>query len=344
MRRLALAALALAAATAAPHDAHAQRLFRRSEPLDVTIAADVRGFARERDSLELRKFAATFTVADSAGAPRSIPVAIRARGHYRRQARNCDFPPVRLDVAKKDAQGTILQGNTRFKLTTTCRPESREFEQYVLAEYGAYRAWQLVHPVHFRTRLLRVTWRDTTGTRRPFTTWGFLIEDVGEVAKEHGYAVEEARGALFADVDTLAMARTSLFEWAIGNTDWSVAAQHNIALFRDSTFRTYAIPYDFDFSGLVGTRYATPDPRLRIKAVTERLHRGPCLTVAQWQPIVADVRAKADAIEAAWRAIPDLDDGYRQRMVRFWRDGMALLADDRGIKRHLVDECQKPGN
>lgn len=341
MRRLALAALLLAAA---PRDAAAQRLFRSAEPLDVTIAADLRAFARERDSTRLRAFPATFTAADSAGAPRVIPVSIRARGHYRRQARNCDFPPVRLDVARNDAQGTVLQGNRRFKLVTTCRPDSREYEQYILAEYGAYRAWQLVHPLHYRTRLLRLTWRDTTGARKPFTTWGFLLEDDEEVAKEHGLGVEAAEGALFADLDTLTMARTSLFQWAIGNTDWSVSGRHNITLFRDSTMRTFAIPYDFDFSGAVGARYATPDPRLRIRTVAERLHRGPCLTLARWTPIVADFRARARAIDSAYAAVPGLDAGYRQRIARYWGEAFAQLADERGIRRHLVDECQPQGN
>lgn len=343
--RPSFAVLALAgalAAGAAPLEG--QRLFRRTDPLEVTITADLRPLVRERDSLKLRKFGALLEVRDGTDSLQRIPVALRARGHFRRQARNCDFPPLRLDVAKKDAAGTVLQGNPRLKITTTCRPGSREYEQYILAEYGVYRAWGLVSDVAFRTRLARITYRDSAGKAAPFTTWGFFIEDVDEVADEHKWVVEQAEGALFADVDSVRMARTSLFEWLIGNTDWSVAAQHNIALFRDSMMTIHPIPYDFDWSGAVNARYASPDPRLRVKVVTDRLHRGVCLTPPQWAPTVQQVRGRAAAIDSMYRTIPGLDDGYRDRILRFWADGWKVLDDPKGVQRALTSECQKLGN
>lgn len=321
-----------------------QRLFRRTEPLEVTLTADLRPLTRERDSLKLRKYGALLEVRDGTDSVQRIPVALRARGHFRRQSRNCDFPPLRLDVAKKDAARTVLQGNPRLKLTTTCRPGNKEYEQYVLAEYGVYRAWQLVSDVAFRTRLARITYRDSTGKTAPFTTWGFFIEDFDEVADEQGWVVERAQGALFADVDSARIVRTSLFEWLIGNTDWSVSAQHNVALFRDSTMTIHPIPYDFDWSGAVNARYASPDPRLRVKTVTDRLHRGVCLTPAQWAPTVQQFRSRAAAIDSVYRSIPGLDDGYRDRILRFWADGWKVLDDPKGVQRALSSECQKLGN
>ena len=41
------------------------------------------------------------------------------------------------------------------------------------------------------------------------------------------------------------------------------------------------VPYDFDFSGLVGTPYATPPDQVPIKNVRTRFYRGYCSHNAQ---------------------------------------------------------------
>ena len=77
--------------------------------------------------------------------------------------------------------------------------------------------------------------------------------------------------------DRLQMTLVSIFEYMIGNTDWSVFASHNIKLLlskSDSFHVSIRIPYDFDYSGFVNTDYAIPDPRLNISNVRERVYRG----------------------------------------------------------------------
>ncbi|MCU0618772.1 MAG: hypothetical protein MUF40_02545 [Gemmatimonadaceae bacterium] len=340
-RRAVVAAIALVAGGA---PLAGQGLFRSDEPLAITITTNLRSLVRERDSLKLERWGAVATVTGGTTTPQTIPVTLRARGHYRRQARNCDFPPVRLDAGKGVARGTILQGNTRLKVTTTCRPGSPEYAQYILAEYAVYRAWALLDPLHFRTRLARITWTDSLGRMAPVTSWAFLIEDAEEVADRRGYGVEESQGALFDDVEATSMRRTALFEWLIGNVDWSVSAQHNIGLFRDSTLAIRAAPYDFDFSGAVATRYATPDPRLRITSVTDRLHRGPCLTPEAWAPVVAHVLSKRAAIDSMYASIPDLDPAYLARIRAFWTRGWRTLEDPKAFRSAVIGECQAKGN
>ena len=61
----------------------------------------------------------------------------------------------------------------------------------------------------------------------------------------------------------------------IGNTDWSMAYQHNTEMFFNGK-KLVAIPYDFDHSGLVNAFYAKPNPMLKISKVTERVYRGLC--------------------------------------------------------------------
>ena len=62
----------------------------------------------------------------------------------------------------------------------------------------------------------------------------------------------------------------ALFEYMIGNTDWSIVRERNIVLLQDSSGLLQPLPFDFDMSGLVDAHYAGPAPGLSIDQVTER--------------------------------------------------------------------------
>jgi len=50
----------------------------------------------------------------------------------------------------------------------------------------------------------------------------------------------------------------------IGNTDFSIYAQHNVVLVQRPDKSIHPVPYDFDISGLVRPPYAAPDPALML--------------------------------------------------------------------------------
>ena len=57
----------------------------------------------------------------------------------------------------------------------------------------------------------------------------------------------------------------------IANVDWSIQNKHNIELVKlPDVENVLAIPYDFDYSGFVGTNYSVPAENLPIKSVHER--------------------------------------------------------------------------
>ncbi len=67
----------------------------------------------------------------------------------------------------------------------------------------------------------------------------------------------------------------AIFEYMIGNTDWSMVYQHNVEmLYLNSA--AFSIPYDFDHSGIVNAYYAKPNPMLNIRSVRDRVYRGMC--------------------------------------------------------------------
>ncbi len=343
MRATRLIPLAIVLVASAP-PAGAQRLFRSTEPVEITFTTNLKAIVRERDSTKLNPYGAQMTYKDSTGKDVNVPVILRARGHFRRQARNCQFPPIRWDAKRADVNNTLFQGLTTLKVTTSCRPGQEEYEQYILGEYSVYRLYQLVSPLHFRTRLARITYKDSAKASPDVTTLAFFIEDDKEVARQNKMQIVDTKGALFDDVETTQLMRTSLFEYMVGNTDVSISGLHNIVLLRDSTTLSLnTVAYDFDFTGVVNTRYSSVDPRLRVKRVTERLHRGPCKTAAEWAPIIAHFQAKKGAMDSVLTSITQLAPGRlkstREFLDGFWKD----MANPGMVKRELVEECQKLG-
>jgi hypothetical protein len=58
-----------------------------------------------------------------------------------------------------------------------------------------------------------------------------------------------------------------LFEYWIANTDWSVAALHNIEMFRNKDLTYRPVAYDFDWAGVVGAAYSRPNTQLGLTNV-----------------------------------------------------------------------------
>jgi hypothetical protein len=340
MRRFLLGAVLLLSAPVL----HAQGLFRDTLPLDVTLVTDLKALVRERDSTRFTAHPATLTYRDASGASKSFPVTLRARGHFRRQSRNCEFPPIKLEFERKDARETLFQGNANLKITTSCRPSTPEFEQYILSEYALYRAYQAVSPRYFRTRLARVTYHDRTNAVKDVVTWAFFIEDDKEVAKKFNTEVLETKGAMFADLEETQLAITSLFEYMVANTDWSISGLHNVSLMRDSIGTIHPVAFDFDWSGAVNARYSFPDARLGIRFVTERLYRGPCLPDATWAPIFARFMAARPRIEATYASLTGLDTRHRQAALTFLGEFYRIIGEPKSAHRAVSDTCLPKGN
>jgi hypothetical protein len=98
-----------------------------------------------------------------------------------------------------------------------------------------------------------------------------------------------------------------IFEFLIGNTDFSIYALHNVRIVQRPDKSLHPVPYDFDFSGLVNAPYALPARGLMLKTVVDRYYRGPCKRQEQVDPYVANFVAKKDEIRALPDGIPGMD-------------------------------------
>lgn len=322
-----------------PVVAGAQGLFRKQDPLEITITTGLSKLINDRDSTDRVLHAAELAYKDSSGASVKVPITLRTRGHFRRQFRNCGFPPLRVEIPKVAANNTLFQGNRTLKLVSSCRPTRPEYEEYVLQEAALYRMYMAITPWSYRIRLAHVTFQDSTGRARPVRSWAFFIEDDGELAERRNVMKFEMKGALFDDLEPEKWGYTQLFEYMIGNTDLSVSALHNITLLKDSTGVIHAVPYDFDWSGAVNARYAFPDKILPIRTVRERMWRGDCRTAEQFAPTIAHFQSRRAALDSAVTTIAALAPAVKDRMQKYFAEFWSLIENPRRAATEFKRTC-----
>ena len=355
---LCLACLAPAAAqdirqdTLAP-PAREAPLFMSDEPLRLTLSFDVREVTNDR-SEKPPWYPATITHTAADGTETTRELGVRTRGFYRLNYLDCDIPPLRLNIRKREAGGTIFEGQDKLKLVTHCENGSERFQQYVFQEYHIYRAYQLLTDHSFRTRLVHITYHDVTGRRDDVTSYGFLIEEDKRMAERIGGEIVKRTRIHPEATDREQAALMSLFHYMVGNTDYTVSTLHNVRLvyqaavadslnkagaFDTGESALISVPYDFDWSGLINTRYATPDPQLRLSSVRERRYMGFCRTVEEMQPVVARFRAKEDDLYALFRQSEYLEPRVAERSVEYLEGFFEQIETERGVRRALRN-CQ----
>jgi len=152
-------------------------LFQDDEALNVTITAPLTTLIKERSKEDY--LSGVFQYATVDGDTVNFDLAIRTRGHFRHAT--CDFPPITLNLKRKQASGTLFDNQNKLKLVIQCDKHDR-YEQMVLREYIAYRMLNTLTDNSFRVRLLRVTYVNTEDDGESKTRYAFLIEHKNRLA------------------------------------------------------------------------------------------------------------------------------------------------------------------
>ena len=315
-------------------EAENRPLFASHEPLVLTLKADFKAVNKERTENSTRRFPGTLSVGGDSSL--SIPVELGSRGHSRLHVATCGWVPLRVQFKKKETAGTVFDGQSSLKLVTHCR-DNDDFEQHVLREYLPYRIYDLLSPIAFRARLAKVTYVDPAG--KPLTTrYGMFIEDDSDVARRAEARSIDLPRTAFKDMDQDSLMTMTLFEYMIANTDVSIVKLHNVKLMVTEQRVTYPIPYDFDYSGLVNTPYANPDPKLGITSVRDRMYRGPCSSEAEFDRALEKFREKKAEVMALYDSLPDLSTGYRKQ-ARSYLESFYAATERSRLRKTLVDGC-----
>ena len=204
----------------------------------------------------------------------SIDVQMRIRGNYRKKT--CHFPPLKIKIEDSSKAHTLFEDDKKLKVVLPCLVE-KDCNDNVVKEYMAYKLFEQVSPYHFDARLLDI---DLVNQRKrkpkSYKVKGIFIEDVDKL--EDRYKIKEQKRKMHPLAqDNLSAVRNDLFQFMIGNTDFSTAYRHNEKLFFRAG-KTIPVPYDFDMCGLVNPSYGVVSQvagvELPIDKVTDRYFRG----------------------------------------------------------------------
>lgn len=324
--------------------AAADPLFAEDTILEVRIVAPFDSILTGRASDE--DTAGKFIYTDHEGDLVEFDIGIRTRGRYRLQADVCSFPPLRLNFKKSQVRDTLFDSQDKMKLVTHCRNSSGLYEQALLAEYLAYRVMNEVADTSFQVRLLRIQY-ETPGAESPETSYGVLIEHKKRLAKRMNLAVLDQEKTSVAALQPDYTNLVAIFQYLIANTDFAPtigsAGQmccHNFSLFSTENDVHYSVPYDFDMSGWVNASYATPNPKLRLDSVEDRLYRGFCAN-NELLPASLDLfRGKRDAIESLVETQTELSARKRTHILDMVAEFYEEIDNPRVVKRRLTGRCR----
>jgi len=320
-------------------EAEGRALFTSDTPIELKLVGNFKVISKDRDTLSTKEYWGEVQMSDGKGGELKIPVLLRTRGHYRLANRNCSFVPLRLDFKKGEVKETVFDGQDKLKLVTHCNPNAL-YEEYMVREYLAYKVHNLITPRSFRARLAKVTYVDSATGTAIETRNGIFLEHEDDVAKRMEGEIVEIRRALFDDVDPAQILEVAISAAFLGHVDWSLAALHNIRLVRQLNGNLLPVLYDLDFTGLVGTKYAIPDPRLGIRNVKERLYRGPCKEPEELVQFFTPYREKKDAILKLYDETPGLDGRYRTDAKAFLNQWFKMLDTPRDAKWMFKENCK----
>jgi hypothetical protein len=333
--------LSFTAASLADDGAAPDPLFQSHETLDVTISLPLTTMLRERPTEEDLEGTLTYTGED--GAARTLDVKIRARGHSRHQI--CKIPPLWLNFKKSQVKDTLFHKQNKLKLSVHCRDSDR-YEQTLLREYVAYRILNLATPMSFQVRLLRITWLDTEGEADPQVRYAFLLEHKNRLGKRIDRKDLKIDETSVAALDPVHLNLTSVFQFLIGNTDFSPIAKsqyneccHNYVLFSNDRDLLMAIPYDFDQAGIVSAPYALPGEQFGIRSVRERIYRGRCDNNGYVEGSIEQFRAVRNNVFALIETQDGLTRQVRKLVATYVRQFYDIVDDPRRVTRQMINEC-----
>lgn len=324
------------AVTAMASAAEPLPLFEDSGLLELELSGPVSSTIADREQREERRFVLTVGGAEQ-------EVWLRVRGKSRSRDKTCEFPPLRLRF--ENAEG-IFAGNSELKLVTHCRNNERG-DADAMEEYAAYHAFTLFSDASFRVRPLRITWSDTEGglDEDARLHYGFLLEPVEQVAARTSGTPLDLEGVRLSQLDLEQAALVYVFQYMIGNTDWSLVTGigaefccHNGVLL-EIEGRIHYVPYDFDLAGLVSAPYAKPDPSFRLRNVRQRRYRGFC---TEPEILFSAIRAFVENEEDVYQVVrdtPGLDEKDREAGIDYLAQFFKKARDEEKLQKSFEKSC-----
>ncbi len=309
-------------------------LFDSEQTLDISLSGDVRALLNDRgDDPQYHNF--ILYAQDY-----HIPVKVKTRGHFRKMPANCKYPPLLLNFDKTVTPHSIFFGQDKLKLVTPCQGD-----EYVVNEYLVYKLYHLISTKSFRTRPLSLTLNDTIKNKTSESLFAFVIEEEEQMAIRNQSITRAVQGLRPESTQQEDFLKMAVFQYMIGNTDWSVQYQQNIKLIAaDSSSLPTAVPYDFDHAGIVRAPYAKPAPELQMRSTLQRRYRGYCMPdMTQFAQIFTVFNELKENFYAIYNSNALLSSAYKKLTLKYLDDFYETINDPAKAAEAFSYPCYKSG-
>ncbi len=312
-------------------------LFSEEAVLKLTITGAVNKLIQDRSDA-----AKTYPVAlsyEGPGGEEAISLKMKTRGNFRRTQGNCTYPPLSLDFTGQTVTTGLFADKKKLKLVMPCRGDD-----YVVREYLVYKLHNLFGPKSFRVRMVNIQFREEGNPKKDFTANGYLLEEDEAMAARNEAALITKKMMRPENTAPRDFVRMALFEYMIGNTDWSVQYLHNVRLLAIPGEKPVPVPYDFDHSGLVNAPYAKPSEALGMRSVTERRYRGYCMPD---ESLISEILVEFSGREAEIMATVDRqawkEKNSAEEIKKYLGGFFEIIRNEKKWKEAIRYPCDKNG-
>jgi hypothetical protein len=246
-----------------------------------------------------------------------------------------------LNFKKTDFAKNDLQKLEKVKVVTHCETGN---EENLFREYLIYKLYNVLTDYSFRVRLLRITYHDSFKKRKPIRTYAFFIEPLDFLAERLNWLPIENDKLSQKNVLPEMMDRVAIFNYMIGNTDWSVPGQHNCKILSqkdtDRPELGTIVPYDFDYSGLVNANYAIPGEGLDIESVRQRVYLGRCRSDEEYLKTLKEFTDKKEDFYKVIREFGLVGEKAKKDMIRFLDEFYSKIDSRNRIVDEFLKDCR----
>ncbi|MCU0461600.1 MAG: hypothetical protein MUF36_06255 [Bacteroidales bacterium] len=312
-------------------------LFDTDQLLEITLQFDISYFRKVKPDEEYQDAILTYYTENHDTIIKKVK--LRSRGNFRRN--NCEFPPIRLNLKKNENSGDQFRNIDKIKLVTHCNIVNPEC---VLKEYVAYKLFNSLTDYSFRVRLMKINYINTKKQAKPFTGYAFAIEPVEFLAARINSTEIKTQGLNQGNMKPDILNRVAIFNYMIGNYDWSVQRLQNVVIlsqpFSNDPSLGAIVPYDFDYSGFVQPPYAIPVEGLPIVDITDRHYQGICRTREEFMQALVEFRAKEAEFYSIINEFPYLKKSDKKVMTGYLESFFNMFDKKNTIVYKLLQDCK----
>lgn len=316
-----------------------QGLFDSEEILEITLSGNLSKLLRDKSEAP-NKYPLSLSYADANNKETTIPIKAKTRGNFRRLIGNCTHLPLKLYFPESEmAEKNIFYDQEKMKLVMPCRGE-----KYVVHEYLVYKLYNLITSKSFKARLVKVKLENHQKKKQKSSVYGILLEEEPQMAKRNKM-LNVKRKLQPNQVQKEPFLNMAVFEYLIGNTDWSIQYLQNIKLLaQDSTTVPYAVPYDFDHAGIVNAPYAKPAEALYLTSVRQRRYRGYCLkNLQKFEATIALYNQLKPKIYSIYQDCELLDEKYKASTIKYLDNFYKTINDPKKWQEEFGYPCDPKG-